>query len=143
MTKKFEEALDVIEKELLNLNDEDFQKILDKYKNGKYAEVYKKYSELCDNPVEIVDNLNSKLLDSIIDVELYFSKFTDKINSMYVNIPKDNNPTNVRDSANEYNLMYKLFFDKLDIMNKNVQQMVIKRLEELLKIKLIDSFIHK
>jgi len=57
MNKKFEEALDVIEKELLNLNDEGFQKILDKYKNGKYAEVYKKYSELCDNSFEIVDNL--------------------------------------------------------------------------------------
>lgn len=131
MNKKFEEALDVIEKELLNLNDEGFQKILDKYKNGIYSKLYKKYSEILDTDILRKENLGN-VTD---DTESSFKSLIDTVNNMSNTLYNINDSSYIKSVAENYNLMFNSFLNKLNEMNKNIQKWIIKRLEKSLKNK--------
>jgi len=58
MNKKFEEALDVILDELLNLNEKEFLDLSDKHRINDYYEKFKKCSELICNILEIKGLIN-------------------------------------------------------------------------------------
>jgi len=131
MNKKFEEALDVIEKELLNLNDEGFQKILNKYKNGIYSKLYKKYSEIFDTDILRKENLGNVTNDT----ESSFKSLIDTVNNMSNALYDINDLGYIKSIADNYNLMFNSFLNKLNKMNKNIQQWIIKRLEKSLKNK--------
>jgi len=131
MNKKFEEALDVIEKELLNLNDEGFQKILNKYKNGIYSKLYKKYSEIFDTDILRKENLGNVTNDT----ESSFKSLIDTVNNMSNALYDINDLGYIKSIADNYNLIFNSFLNKLNKMNKNIQQWIIKRLEKSLKNK--------
>ena len=131
MNKKFEEALDVIEKELLNLNDEGFQKILNKYKNGIYSKLYKKYSEIFDTDILRKENLGNVTNDT----ESSFKSLIDTVNNMSNALYDINDLGYIKSVSENYNLMFNSFLNKLNKMNKNIQQWIIKRLEKSLKNK--------